>query len=423
MKFNLSDFLQLDTKELLTVNGGSPCSSSSGSPSGSSSGSPSGGSSGRPSGSSSGRSSNGSGAPSSSSTNSSDGGNGGNSNPSVTRNPNGTVTYHQKNGQSFTYRTQGNNNSSKNGNNDNSSKTVPEAWSGGSGSSGGGSCSTSTSNNPNGQGPSTTSSNPGGNQHKDTKIHSGGGTCTKTGGHSPVNPNPTNPDDVTSGGGTCSSKNDTDKVYGMFGQITDGSYADELTMQYYLKHFPWTNGEVVDSFMYGTYVDHNGVEQQCKFSTVGCKEIGSAKIGSEFLGENVSPMSIQNNCDFDKDGNLSADEIAQGLNNMLDEKFGDIFNIEYEEINSNINLEKLEEIANKNDTYVLGFAQNCHGGHWVVLEGYSQDFSGNITFNYDGTSDNDMANNRSFVLGIQNQSVSSEKYAITRIQTFTKVSK
>ena len=57
MKFNLSDFLQLDTKELLAVNGGSPCSSSSGSPSGSSSGSPSGGS----------------GAPSSSSTNSSDG--------------------------------------------------------------------------------------------------------------------------------------------------------------------------------------------------------------------------------------------------------------------------------------------------------------------------------------------------------------
>ena len=184
MKFNLSDFLQLDTKELLAVNGGSPCSSSSGSPSSSPS--------------------DGSGAPSSSSTNSSDGGNGGNSNPSVTRNPNGTVTYHQKNGQSFTYRTQGNNNSSKNGNNDNSSKTVPEAWSGGSGSSGGGSCSTSTSNNPNGQGPSTTSSNPGGNQHKDTKIHSGGGTCTKTGGHSPVNPNPTNPDDVTSGGGTCS---------------------------------------------------------------------------------------------------------------------------------------------------------------------------------------------------------------------------
>ena len=177
MKFNLSDFLQLDTKELLAVNGGSPCSSSSGSPSGSSSGRPS----------------DGSGAPSSSSTNSSDG---------------GTKTiyipYGPFYGEQVTVRTKGNNKSSKNGNNDNSSKTVPEAWSGGSGSSGGGSCSTSTSNNPNGQGSSTTSSNPGGNQHKDTKIHSGGGTCTKTGGHSPVNPNPTNPDDVTSGGGTCS---------------------------------------------------------------------------------------------------------------------------------------------------------------------------------------------------------------------------
>ena len=175
MKFNLSDFLQLDTKELLAVNGGSSCSSSSGSPSGSSSGSPS----------------DGSGAPSSSSTNSSDG------ETKTIYVPRGPFY-----GEQVTVRTKGNNNSSKNGNNDNSSKTVPEAWSGGSGSSGGGSCSTSTSNNPNGQGSSTTSSNPGG----DTKIYSGGGTCTKTGGQSPVNPHPTNPDDVTSGGGTCPGK-------------------------------------------------------------------------------------------------------------------------------------------------------------------------------------------------------------------------
>ena len=128
------------------------------------------------------------------------------------------------------------------------------------GSSGSGSCSTSTSNNPNGQGPSTTSSNPGGNQHKDTKIHSGGGTCTKTGGHSPVNPNPTNLDDVTSGGGTCSSKNDTDKVSGMFGQITDGSYADTLTMQKY-KNEPYKYQPNLDEKMNG---DGN------TFSTKGC---------------------------------------------------------------------------------------------------------------------------------------------------------
>ena len=128
------------------------------------------------------------------------------------------------------------------------------------GNSGSGSCSTSTSNNPNGQGPSTTSSNPGGNQHKDTKIHSGGGTCTKTGGQSPVNPNPTNPDDVTSGGGTCSSKNDTDKVSGMFGQITDGSYADTLTMQKY-KNEPYKYQPNLDEKMNG---DGN------TFSTKGC---------------------------------------------------------------------------------------------------------------------------------------------------------
>ncbi len=168
MKFNLSDFLQLDTKELLAVNGGFNCNGSSNTtvyPNTYYPSTPGGAGSNLPS-----------------------------SSRAVVGSSirlDGTIRYDYDDGSHlFVYP-------------DGQRQFYPDGKDASS-SSGGGSCSTSTSNNPNGQGPSTTSSNPGGNQHKDTKIHSGGGTCTKTGGHSPVNPNPTNPDDVTSGGGTCS---------------------------------------------------------------------------------------------------------------------------------------------------------------------------------------------------------------------------
>ena len=177
MKFNLSDFLQLDTKELLAVNGGFNCNGSSNTtvyPNTYYPSTPGGAGSNLPS-----------------------------SSRAVVGSSirlDGTIRYDYDDGSHlFVYPDgqrqfyPGSDGKSKENNGKDASS-----------SSGGGSCSTSTSNNPNGQGPSTTSSNPGGNQHKDTKIHSGGGTCTKTGGHSPVNPNPTNPDDVTSGGGTCS---------------------------------------------------------------------------------------------------------------------------------------------------------------------------------------------------------------------------
>ena len=177
MKFNLTDFLQLDTKELLAVNGGFNCNGSSNTtvyPNTYYPSTPGGAGSNLPS-----------------------------SSRAVVGSSirlDGTIRYDYDDGSHlFVYPDgqrqfyPGSDGKSKENNGKDASS-----------SSGGGSCSTSTSNNPNGQGPSTTSSNPGGNQHKDTKIHSGGGTCTKTGGHSPVNPNPTNPDDVTSGGGTCS---------------------------------------------------------------------------------------------------------------------------------------------------------------------------------------------------------------------------
>ena len=195
------------------------------------------------------------------------------------------------------------------------------------GSSGSGSCSTSTSNNPNGQGPSTTSSNPGGNQHKDTKIYNGGVTCTKTGGHSPVNPNPTNPDDVTSGGGTCSSKNDTDKVSEMFGQITDGSYADKLTMQYYKKN----------KDKYGVFTDFfddsmNGKEEL--FSKEGCKMTAVAKVASQASGTDVGLYDINTKWDANKDGLLTKEEICLGLNNLLDEQLGDVYDVKTKSVDN-----------------------------------------------------------------------------------------
>jgi len=175
MKFNLSDFLQLDTKELLAVNGGFNCNGSSNTtvyPNTYYSSTPGGAGSNLPS-----------------------------SSRAVVGSSirlDGTIRYDYDDGSHlFVYPDgqrqfyPGSDGKSKENNGKDASS-----------SSGGGSCSTSTSNNPNGQGPSTTSSNPGG----DNKIYSGGGTCTKTGGHSPVNPNPTNPDDVTSGGGTCTGK-------------------------------------------------------------------------------------------------------------------------------------------------------------------------------------------------------------------------
>ena len=381
MKFNLSDFLQLDTKELLAVNGGFNCNGSSNTtvyPNTYYPSTPGGAGSNLPS-----------------------------SSRAVVGSSirlDGTIRYDYDDGSHlFVYPDgqrqfyPGSDGKSKENNGKDASS-----------SSGGGSCSTSTSNNPNGQGPSTTSSNPGGNQHKDTKIHSGGGTCTKTGGHSPVNPNPTNPDDVTSGGGTCSSKNDTDKVSGMFGQITDGSYADKLTMQKY-KNEPYKYQPNLDEKMNG---DGN------TFSHQGCLMTAVAKIASEVSGKEIDPyLDVNQKIDKNKDGKLSVDEISNGLNSLLDDLLGDIYDVNVNNI-ENVNLSDLQNNVSENlstTTYVLGFAPDCYGGHWVVLEGYNVDSSGRVSFSYDGTSDND--NGRSYILGTSNQNTGEQVYGISRIET------
>ena len=381
MKFNLSDFLQLDTKELLAVNGGFNCNGSSNTtvyPNTYYPSTPGGAGSNLPS-----------------------------SSRAVVGSSirlDGTIRYDYDDGSHlFVYPDgqrqfyPGSDGKSKENNGKDASS-----------SSGGGSCSTSTSNNPNGQGPSTTSSNPGGNQHKDTKIHSGGGTCTKTGGHSPVNLNPTNPDDVTSGGGTCSSKNDTDKVSGMFGQITDGSYADKLTMQKYSK----------EPYKYHPHLDEKMNGDGNTFSTKGCLMTAVAKIASEVSGKEIDPyLDVNQKIDKNKDGKLSVDEISNDLNSLLDDLLGDIYDVNVNNL-ENVNLSDLQNNVSENlstTTYVLGFAPDCYGGHWVVLEGYNVDSSGRVSFSYDGTSDND--NGRSYILGTLNQNTGEQVYGISRIET------
>lgn len=385
MKFNLNDFLQLDTKELLAVNGGFNCNGSSNTtvyPNTYYPSTPGGAGSNLPS-----------------------------SSRAVVGSSirlDGTIRYDYDDGSHlFVYPDgqrqfyPGSDGKSKENNGKDASS-----------SSGDGSCSTSASNNPNGQGSSTTSSNPGGNQHKDTKIHSGGGACTKTGGQSPVNPHPTNPDDVTSGGGTCSSKNDTDKVSGMFGQITDGTYADRLTMQYYVKN----------KKKYGVFTDFfddsmNGKEEL--FSKEGCKMTAAAKVASQASGTDVGLYEINTNWDTDKNGLLTKEEISLGLNNLLDEKFGDVYDVKTNAID-NPTLENLQDIVENSSgtTYVLGKAADVHGGeHWVVLEGYKANPDGTITFTYDGTSDNDNALNRSYVIG--QSKVNENVHNIVQVQTFT----
>ena len=450
MKFNLSDFLQLDTKGLLAVNGGYNCNGSTNNtvyPNTYYSGngeSPNGG-----------------------------GGNDHNGNKWYSKGdivdsiPRGG-TFIKSDGKSFTYsfgRGKSKNTTTFQKNPDGTYLVTYNHYDGpvtsnGSknpgGSSGGGSCSTpssspdssSGSNNPNGQGYSQTSSNPGknsGDKGKKEDTPHGGGTCPGTNGGTHIPPSDdgsgTGEDDGTetpNGGGICGGTGGSgegekpntdggeitnpddpiDKTSGLFGQITDGSYADELTMQFYKNN----GDEYSDINMYGTHKDKK-TEQivDNKFSEVGCKEAAATKIIAEFEKSTYIDMTaVQYFCDSNLDGDLSATEIAAGINKMLDSAFDDKYDVKCRDIEENIDIDTLKGISNKKDgeeTYVLGFAPDCWGGHWVVLEGYTQNPDGVISFDYDGTSDNDRG--RTYVLGKDTQDKDTNTWGITRIQTFT----
>ena len=194
----------------------------------------------------------------------------------------------------------------------------------------------------------------------------------------------------------------------MFGQITDGSYADKLTMQKYSK----------EPYKYHPHLDEKMNGDGNTFSTKGCLMTAVAKIASEVSGKEIDPyLDVNQKIDKNKDGKLSVDEISNGLNSSLDDLLGDIYDVNVNNI-ENVNLSDLQNNVSENlstTTYVLGFAPDCYGGHWVVLEGYNVDSSGRVSFSYDGTSDND--NGRSYILGTSNQNTGEQVYGISRIET------
>ena len=201
---------------------------------------------------------------------------------------------------------------------------------------------------------------------------------------------------------------------GKFGQITDGTYADELTMQKYSN----------DPYQYQPNLDEKMNGEGNNFSKKGCLMTAVAKIASEVSGKEIDIfVDINQKVDKDKDGNLTVDEISNGLNDILDSLMGDIYDVDVKNI-EDVKLNDLKDIANSDEnatTYVLGFAPDCYGGHWVILEGYNVDSSGKVTFSYDGTSDNDLG--RTYVLGTANQNADENLYGINRIETVTITSK
>lgn len=357
MKFNLKDFLELDTAELFAINGGSDCGGSSSSRTSCASSS----------------SSNGGHSSSTSSSHS--------NNHNFVRgvkNGDGTYSWVYSDGceQKF----------------GNTSKTKYTSFSG---LSGGGSCSGSSGSNSNSSG----------------SYPSPGYSYTSGGSHS------------GNCGGTCSGSNTTGTEIiqneeknpiienGKFGQITDGRYADDLTMQYY-KNTP------DDELMYGTTKDDDGNDVENVFSKKGCMEAAVAKVLSEISGKPILLTDINSDVDVNHDGELSRYEIEKGMDKILDKELGDIYDVSSDYWETQLTKEKLAELTSADDantTYVLGFAPECFGGHWVVIEGWSTNENGQVVFDYDGTSDNDVG--RTYVLG--NSDVDNKIFGIKRIQTYT----
>ena len=455
MKFNLKDFIQLDTDGLLAVNGGSPCAASpSSSPS--SDGDPGSGGSGGGGGSSGGTCGDGS------------GGNGGGS----CGKPTGSPTNHgdDTDGGDDTYPDDGDNGvpevvdeeeaSDDDGNSDASEPekifvrdngdgthveiikngdgtgiiaTVdnetgeirksqpyqPADTNGGSGSGGGSGDNGGTGNDAGSDtvggsgndGGTTGTDEPGSNGITDTldtsslETHSDeGSSATGTGS----TPGLTTGGSGNNGGNCGGNSGNTIPRSGKFGQITDGSYADKLTMQIY-KNNPYKYQPNLDEKMNG--------DGYC-FSKKGCLMTAVAKLASEISGKEIDPyLDVNQKIDKNKDGKLSVDEISNGLNSLLDDILGDIFDVTVNNI-EDVNLSDLQNNISDDlstTTYVLGFAPDCYGGHWVVLEGYNVNTAGKVSFTYDGTSDND--NGRSYILGTSDQNTKNNVFGITRIET------
>lgn len=431
MKFNLKDFLELDTKSLLAVNGGTDCSGSSSPSSPSDSG---GGGSGGPGSSTTSSSSSSSGgggcsnspskpttpptSPKSDGSNSSTSSGGGGcsgttSTPPTTddtnggskdsssdniksqterKNPDGTITkitsYDDGTTITKTYDAEGNHISGMD------QKYSPKDTKGEKTQTGESvTTNDTTSGDSNSLGSTDTTVTESGttNTTNDSQTDS---STTGIGLHSGVNGSTTsNPSIIDNKEDNSSTQPTKIVATGTFGQITDGSYADELTMQKY-KNEPYKYQQGLDEKMNG---------EGNSFSKQGCKMTAAAKIASEVSGNDIDIfVDINQKWDNNDDGLLGKDEICSGLQLLL----GDDYIISGEKILSkDLSLDKLKSYVNSEDTtYVLAEVNlgdvtrdGLDDTHWIVVEGFSKDSTGKITFTYDGTSDNDVG--RTYVLG------------------------
>lgn len=177
----------------------------------------------------------------------------------------------------------------------------------------------------------------------------------------------------------------------------------------YMQDFTDRGLKDLDAIMHG---------EDNSFSTDGCKMEGAAKIISEILGKDTSIMTVNSQCDKNLDGLLGQNEIASYLNSKLDGN-KKIDTSAYEKSLDKTVLDGITSIDGDSFTYVLGRAENVHGGqHWVVLEGYSVNDAGQVVFDYNATSKNDVGNNRTYVLGPVDPS-QKETYTISKIETYT----
>ena len=217
-----------------------------------------------------------------------------------------------------------------------------------------------------------------------------GGSCGGGGAVTPSNPYPT-PTSACGGGYNFSSQ-------GSFGYITNKN-AKNARMQDYVSD-----------------PEKDKMNGNMLFSKKGCKMMGFAKILSQITGKTFTIQDINNKYDVGEDGFISKEEVGEGIKKNLAKNKSLI--VDYWE--KSLTKERLDSITKQaGTTYILGRAENVAGDeHWVVLEGYNTNSSGQIEFTYNPTSINDYG--RKFILGEPTpQQKENNYYKIDRIETFT----
>jgi len=266
----------------------------------------------------------------------------------------------------------------------------------GGGTCGGGSCSSGGSSYRGG-GSCSSSSSYGGSCGGGSSY---GGSC---GGKNvvvkPYNPTPSEPD-------ANLTLPPTEPISGSWGQISN-EIAKKSTMQDHKDDgLDKMNGK-----------DSEGNDNQ--FSLVGCKMEGASKILTEITGQDIDITTVNGSYDTNRDGLMTQSEITAAIEKNLSEE--QTLVSDYWE--KQLTKEKLDEIANNQNgtTYVLGRAEDVHGGqHWIVLEGYSVNASGQVEFDYNGTSQNDAYKNRKYILGeLTAEQKANNYHQISKIETYT----